>query len=85
MYRHVIKSWWLRGVDLNHRPLGYAYRYSFRCLAEPVCGLDFPFALGPVSPPLGRLPSSLYTFACDACHQRLARGYPANGFPDFDR
>ena len=28
----------------------------------PVCGLDFLFTLGPASPPLGCLPSSLYTF-----------------------
>ncbi len=35
---------WLRGRDLNPRPLGYAYHYSFRCPAQ-VCGPDFPFAL----------------------------------------
>jgi hypothetical protein len=38
---------WLRGKDLNLRPLGYAYHYSFRCLDEPVCGLDFLFTLDP--------------------------------------
>ena len=53
---------WLRGRDLNPRPLGYAYHYSFRCLVIPVCGPDFLFILGPASPPLGCLPSSLYTF-----------------------
>ena len=47
---------------MNPRPLGYAYHYSFRCLDSPVCGLDFPFTLGPALPPLGCLPSSLYTF-----------------------
>jgi hypothetical protein len=54
----------LRGKDLNLRPLGYAYRYSFRCLAKwPVCGLDFLFTLRPALPPLGCLPLSLYTFS----------------------
>jgi hypothetical protein len=26
-----VLSIWLRGRDLNPRPLGYAYHYSFRC------------------------------------------------------
>ncbi len=56
------RRWWLRGRDLNPRPLGYACHYSFRCPANPVCGLDFLFTLGPAAPPLGCLPSSLYTF-----------------------
>ena len=54
---------WLRGKDLNLRPLGYAYHDSFRCLDEPVRGLDFLFTLGPALPPLGCLPLSLYTFS----------------------
>ena len=30
--RRECRSRWLRGRDLNPRPLGYAYHYSFRCL-----------------------------------------------------
>ena len=52
----------MRGRDLNPRPLGYARHYSFRCLGNPVRGPDFLFILGPALPPLGCLPSSLYTF-----------------------
>ncbi len=71
---------------MNLRPLGYAYHYSFRCLAEPVCGLDFLFTLGPASLPLGCLPLSLYTFPSVPYGTRsLARDYPASGFPEFDR
>jgi hypothetical protein len=41
--------------DSNLRPNGHASHYGFRRPFR-VCGLDYPFA------PVGRLPSSLYTF-----------------------
>ncbi len=81
---------------------------AFAAWPEPVRGLDFLFTLGPAMPPLGCLPSSLYTFPGRLSSNRkrqhemlqlhmsdrllgtlplqgLARGYPANGFPEFDR
>ena len=35
--------WWAR-LDLNQRPIGYAYHCNFRCLFR-VCGLDCLFTL----------------------------------------
>jgi len=73
-------------VDSNHRPLGYAYHYSFRCLAQPVCSLDFPFTLGPATPPLGCLPSSLYTFSdCLTTFRAWLGIATTGGFPEFGR
>ncbi len=62
---------------MNPRPLGYAYHYSLRCLEEPVCGLDFLFTLGPAQPPLGCLPSSLYTFSNNGSVARAWLGITA--------
>jgi len=45
-----------------------------------VCGLDCLFTLDLT---LGYLPFSLYTFTNHSWS--LARDYPANGFPEFDR
>ena len=49
----TVKKW--ARQDSNLRPNGYASHYGFRRPFR-VCGLDYPFA------PVGRLPSSLYTF-----------------------
>ena len=45
---------WLRGRDLNPRPLGYAYHYSFRCLK---ISLWSGLSLHPRLIPFGCLPS----------------------------
>ena len=47
---------WLRGRDLNPRPLGYAYHYSFRCLK---ISLWSGLSLHPRLIPFGCLPSLL--------------------------
>src|SRR2546425_9697601 len=51
-----------------------------------VLGLHFPFALGPASAAV-RVPAvkSLHLLCQLHQPQSLARGYPTNGFPDFDR
>jgi hypothetical protein len=50
----VLFLWWGR-LELNQRPIGYAYHYNFRCLFR-ICGLDCLFIR------VGCLPFSLYTF-----------------------
>jgi len=43
------RLFWLRGLDLNQRPRGYAYPYSFRCLCPMaefvVWTIPSPFSL----------------------------------------
>jgi hypothetical protein len=71
----------LRGRDLNPRPLGYAYHFSFRCLNNQFVVWTFPSSSAEL---LGCLPSSLYTFS-----QELLRAWLgitiARGFPEFER
>jgi hypothetical protein len=77
---------WLRGVDLNHRPLGYACHDSFHC---PDCsgswtGLSLHPRTGCAAVRVPAVKSLHLPF--ERCGpQGLARGYPANGFPEFDR
>ena len=77
---------WLRGKDLNLRPLGYAYRCSFRCLAFASLwsGLSLHPRTGFTAV---RVPAvkSLHLHRGPHGPQRLARDYRATGFPDFDR
>ncbi len=75
---------WLRGSDLNRRPSGYAYHYSFRYFDESnLLVWTFP---SPTPEAFGCLPSSLYTFSeiIMRCF-RAWLGITISGFPEFDR
>lgn len=62
--------WWA-WLDLNQRPIGYAYHYSFRYLLR-VCSLDCLFTR------MGYLPYSLYTFPVG-----LGSGLPSQASPNL--
>ena len=80
--RRLTECFWLRGLDLNQRPSGYAYHLQLS-LPFRVCGLDFLFT--PFSSESGCLPLSLYTFLMSE-EIRLSSGLPSSrGFPEFDR
>src|SRR3989449_1889000 len=66
--------------------LVYAYHHRFLSLGVPFRGLDFPSPLVPASAAV-RVPAvkSLHLLCQLHRPQSLARGYPTNGFPDFDR
>ena len=73
---------WLRGRDLNPRPLGYACHYGFRRLGDPVCGLDFLFIHGPACA-AAWMPAikSLHLPATRHALRRLGSGLPRYRLP----
>ena len=58
---------------------------AFAAQPTPVCGLDFPFTFRSVRTAKVPAVKSLHLLCQLHRPQSLARGYPTNGFPDFDR